>query len=87
MREVQKNIVEQVTENYIIKFLQDYIKSLPNDYYYDNNEQFDKNYLIELLSVLNERNLDNVLHNLEHVVNLNLIKTQKIYVINISKTV
>lgn len=65
VREVQKNIVEQVTENYIIKFLQDYIKSLPDDYYYDNNEQFDKNYLIELLSVLNKRNLDNVLHNLE----------------------
>ena len=65
VREVQKNIVEQVTENYIIKFLQDYIKSLPDDYYYDNNEQFDKNYLIELLSVLNKRNLENVLHNLE----------------------
>ncbi|MGI5912862.1 MAG: bifunctional DNA primase/polymerase [Syntrophomonadaceae bacterium] len=65
VREVAKNIIEQVTENYIIKFLQDYIKSLPNDYYYDNNEQFDKNYLIELLSVLNKRNLDNVLHNLE----------------------
>lgn len=65
VREIAKNIIEQVTENYIIKFLQDYIKSLPNDYYYDNKEQFDKNYLIELLSVLNERNLDNVLHNLE----------------------
>lgn len=65
VREIAKNIIEQVTENYIIKFLQDYIKSLPNDYYYDNNEQFDKNYLIELLSVLNERNLENVLHNLE----------------------
>jgi hypothetical protein len=65
VREVAKNIIEQVTENYIIKFLQDYIKSLPSDYYYDNKEQFDKNYLIELLSVLNKRNLDNVLHNLE----------------------
>ncbi|WP_461371759.1 bifunctional DNA primase/polymerase, partial [Candidatus Darwinibacter acetoxidans] len=65
VREIAKNIIEQVTENYIIKFLQDYIKSLPNDYYYDNNEQFDKNYLIELLSVLNKRNLENVLHNLE----------------------
>ncbi len=65
VREVAKNIIEQVTENYIIKFLQDYIKSLPSDYYYDNKEQFDKNYLIELLSVLNERNLENVLHNLE----------------------
>lgn len=65
VREIAKNIIEQVTENYIIKFLQDYIKSLPNDYYFDNNNQFDKNYLIELLSVLNERNLDNVLHNLE----------------------
>lgn len=65
VREIAKNIIEQVTENYIIKFLQDYIKSLPNDYSYDNKEQFDKNYLIELLSVLNKRNLDNVLHNLE----------------------
>ncbi len=65
VREVAKNIIEQVTENYIIKFLQDYIKSLPSDYYYDNKEQFDKNYLIELLSVLNKRNLDNVIHNLE----------------------
>jgi len=65
VREVQKNIVEQVTENYIIKFLQDYIKSLPDDYYYDTKEQFGKDYLIELLSVLNKRNLDNVLHNLE----------------------
>ena len=65
VREIAKNIIEQVTENYIIKFLQDYIKSLPSDYYYDNKEQFDKNYLIELLSVLNKRNLDNVIHNLE----------------------
>jgi len=65
VREIAKNIIEQVTENYIIKFLQDYIKSLPDDYYYDNNKQFDKNYLIEILSVLNKRNLDNVLHNLE----------------------
>ena len=65
VREVQKNIVEQVTENYIIKFLQDYIKSLPDDYYYDTKEQFGKDYLIELLSVLNKRNLDNVIHNLE----------------------
>jgi hypothetical protein len=65
VREVQKNIVEQVTENYIIKFLQDYIKSLPDDYYYDTKEQFGKDYLIELLSVLNKRHLDNVLHNLE----------------------
>ncbi len=65
VREIAKNIIEQVTENYIIKFLQDYIKSLPDDYYYDNNKQFDKNHLMEILSVLNKRNLDNVLHNLE----------------------
>lgn len=65
VREVAKNIIEQVTENYIIKFLQDYIKSLPDDYYYDTNEHFGKDYLIELLSVLNKRNLDNVIHNLE----------------------
>lgn len=65
VREVAKNIIEQVTENYIIKFLQDYIKSLPDDYYYDTNEHFGKDYLIELLSVLNKRNLENVIHNLE----------------------
>ena len=59
------NVVEIVSEKAIMKFLQDYINSLPDYYTYYNNANFDKEAIKDLLKEISVQQFNKIIQNLE----------------------
>jgi len=59
------NVVEIISEKAIMKFLQDYVNSLPSDYKYLNNANCDKEAVQDLLKELSVQQFNKIIQNLE----------------------
>jgi len=58
------NVIERVSESYILMYLQKYVDRLPNSYYFDGNKNFGKGYIKRLLNELSIQTFKTVIHNL-----------------------
>ncbi len=58
------NVIERVSERYIIMYLQKYVDRLPGSYYFDGNKNFGKGYIKRLLNELSIQTFKTVIHNL-----------------------
>jgi len=59
------NVVEIVSEKAIMKFLQDYVNSLPDYYTYYNNANFNKEAIKDLLKEISVQQFNKIIQNLE----------------------
>ena len=58
------NVIERVSESYILMYLQKYVDRLPDSYYFDGNKNFGKGYIKRLLNELSIQTFKTVIHNL-----------------------
>jgi len=58
------NVIERVSESYILMYLQKYVDRLPGSYYFDGNKNFGKGYIKRLLNELSIQTFKTVIHNL-----------------------
>ena len=58
------NVIERVSESYILMYLQKYVDRLPDSYYFEGNKNFGKGYIKRLLNELSIQTFKTVIHNL-----------------------
>ena len=58
------NVIQEVSEDFIIKFIQNYIDNLKDDYYFDNNKNFGKEAIRTAFNNFTPQKFNQVLHNL-----------------------
>ena len=58
------NVIQEVSEDFIIKFIQNYIDNLKDDYYFDNNKNFGKEAIRTAFNNFSPQKFNQVLHNL-----------------------
>ena len=60
----QNNVISEVSEDFIIKFIQNYIDNLNDDYVFDNNKNFGKEAIRTAINNFTPQKFNQVLHNL-----------------------
>ncbi len=70
------NVIEKLSEKAVLKFLQDYINELPDNYYYDNKEIFDKEAIKILLNELSVQQFNKIIQNLQ-IKEIEILKDDK----------
>jgi len=70
------NVIEIISEKTILKYLQDYVNSLPSDYKYFNNANCDKEAVQDLLKELSVQQFNKIIQNLE-IKEIELLKDTK----------
>ena len=58
------NVIQEVSEDFIIKFIQNYIDNLNDDYVFDNNKNFGKEAIRTAFNNFTPQKFNQVLHNL-----------------------
>lgn len=74
--EENNNVIEKLSEKAVLKFLQDYINELPDNYYYDNKEIFDKEAIKILLNELSVQQFNKIIQNLQ-IKEIEILKDDK----------
>ena len=70
------NVIEIISEKTILKYLQDYVNSLPSDYKYFNNANCNKEAVQDLLKELSVQQFNKIIQNLE-IKEIELLKDTK----------
>ena len=61
----ENNIIEKLSDKAVLKFLQNFIDELPDDYCYDNNNNFGKDAIKLLLNELSVQQFNKIIQNLQ----------------------
>lgn len=59
------NVISKVSEDFVIKFIQNYIDNLNDNYYFDNNKNFGKESIRTALNNFTPQKINQVFHNLK----------------------
>jgi len=59
------NVISEVSEDFVIKFIQNYIDNLNDNYYFDNNKNFGKESIRTALNNFTPQKINQVFHNLK----------------------